>query len=181
MALGVFIGLGAVILVISTLLIFGATRDPLLQFLSWIKDFFFQFMNIMPKQLKYLMFLFFILTFVGGIINGFIGFMYFCDGDTVYQPTSFFTGVGLAIGSAIQGEPDLGNLTTDEYQSILNNNSVLYSSPGTESPEGLFIIQCHTNKPRLTLFGIRIFDYRTWIFLTILGVMIWLYMTIHKK
>lgn len=181
MSLGVFIGIGTVLLLIGSLLIFGATRDPLLKFFDWIINITSTFFSLMPKPLKIFMFLFFLVFIVGGVVNGFLGFMFFCDGDTVYQPSSFFTGIGLSIASVVQGESSLyGNLSTSEYESILNNNSVLYSTPDDMTPEGLIQVQCSVNKPKLTVFGINIFDYRTWIILLIFGGLITLYFKIKQ-
>jgi len=179
-SLGVFIGIGSVLLTIAALMIFGATRDPLLKFFQWIFDLTIAFLNLLPKPLKIFMFLFFLIFIFGSVINGFLGFMFFCDGTTVYQPNNFFTGVGLAIGSTIQGNAEFGNLTSDQYQTILNNASVEYVAGDSMTPEGLIQVQCAVNKPRLTLFGINIFDYRTWIFLLILSGLIGFYFKVIK-
>jgi len=181
MSLSVFVGIGATIILIGSLLIFGATRDPLLKFFDWLFQTAYKFFDVCPKPLKILIFLFFLIFIVGSVVNGFLGLMFFCDGATIYQPNDLFTGIGIAIGSTFEGNSSLGNLSTAEYESIRDGNSVLYSSPDEMTPEGLIKPECYYNKPRLTVFGINIFDYRTWIFLLILGVMIGFYKFLHNK
>jgi len=181
MSIAVFVGIGTTILLIAGLLIFGATRDPLLKFFDWIINITATFFNLCPKPLKILIFLFFLVFIVGSVVNTFLGFNFFCDGSTIYQPSSIFTGIGLAIGGVIAGNDTLGNLTNPQYESILNGDSILYSSPDVMTPEGLVKVQCYYNEPRLTVFGINIFDYRTWIVLLILSFMIGLYIFLYKK
>ena len=180
MSIGIFIGIGTSVLLLATLLIFGATRDPLLKFFDWIFNTTFKFLDLVPKPLKIFFFLFFLVFVVGSVVNGFLGFMFFCDGNVVYQPNNFFMGVGLAMASTIQDSPELGNLTTSQYESILNNNSVLYSNPSIMEPEGLIQVQCQVNKPKLTFWGIDLFNYRIWIFLLILGGFIAFYTHLKK-
>lgn len=180
MSLGVFIGIGTTVLLIAGLLIFGATRDLLLKFFDWIFNITFKFFDVCPKPLKIFIFLFFLIFIVGSVVNGFLGIMFFCDGTTVYQPDNFFNGVGLAISSSIAGNETLGNLTSPQYQSILEGNSVIYNTPDPMTPEGLISVQCEYNKPKLTLFGINMFDYRIWIFLLILGGLIGFYAFLKK-
>jgi len=174
MGIGIFIGIGSTLLVIGALLIFGATRDPLLMFFTWIKDLFFGFMDVTPNWFKPIFFLFLLVFVIGAVITGFLSFLFFCDGSTVYQPTTFFNGVGLALGSVFQNQTEYGNLTSSQYESLLTNNTVLYSAPGTNTPEGLFIIKCVYQEPVLTVFGIEIFSYRTWIFILLLAFFVWL-------
>ena len=97
MSIGVLVGLGSTILLIGTLLIFGATREPLLKFFDWIFVTTTQFISLMPKALKMVLFLFFLIFIVGSAVNLFLGFLFFCDGTTVYQPDNLFTGIGLRL------------------------------------------------------------------------------------
>ena len=180
MSIGVFVGLGTVLLTIGVLLIFGATRDPLLKFFDWIFNFTRTFINIMPKPLQILIFLFFLIFIVGSVFNAFLSILFFCNGDTVYHPNSFFTGVGIALGSTINANSEYGNLTNSELNSIISGNSVIYNSASDNTPEGLIQIQCQYEQPSLTIFGINIFNYRTWIFLFILGGLLILFFKMKR-
>jgi len=173
MSIGVLVGLGSTILLIGTLLIFGATREPLLKFFDWIFVTTTQFISLMPKALKMVLFLFFLIFIVGSAVNLFLGFLFFCDGTTVYQPDNLFTGIGLSIAGVVSINSEYGNLTTSQYESILNNESILYSTPDSMTPEGLIQIKCQYNEPVFTIFGIEVFNYRLWILLFILTFFIW--------
>jgi len=175
MGIGIIVGMGATILLLGALMIFSAPRDIILHFFRFLTELFFNFISIMPKPLKLMMFLFFLIFIAGAVSTSFLSLFFFCDGNVVYQPINLFNGVGLSIASVFQNNMELGNLTASEYQSVLNNQSVIYFSPDNDDIEGLFQIQCKYSEPNITVFGLDIFNYRYWVLLLILSLLVGFY------
>jgi len=175
MGVGILIGMGSIIIVLAGLMIFSPTRDIILYFFKFMTTLFFNFVSIMPKPLKLIMFLFFLIFIIGGLSSSFLSLFFFCDGNIVYRPTNLFNGVGLGIASVFQGNIELGNLSNSEYQSVLNNESVIYFSPDNDNIEGIIQIQCNYNEPNFTFFGLEIFNYRYWVMLLILSLVVGFY------
>ena len=165
----------------ALLLLFPATREFVFQAYGTLKDWIIAFFNILPPIAKIFVVLFLFLFVIGSIVNFFTGTLFLCDGSNVYKPDNFFTSINLGFLSIVPKTDTFGNFTENQYKEILENKSILYQNPSIQKPEGLFQIRCKQSIPKLTLWGIPIFDFRTWILLIGLGGLLKLYFIMEKN
>ena len=175
----IFLILTSFFVILAVFLVFPQTRDSIFWFLNFLRSMYTHFIDVAPKPIKILVFLFFLIFVASSLVSFILGINFFCDDTIVYKADNIITGTGIFVASALNSEPEYGNLTESEFNSIKNDNSELYDEPDFLSPEALLLVQCRNDEPRLTLFGIPIFDYRTWLFLLILSSLMWLYF--HKN
>jgi len=173
------IGLGITGLV-AIAFFFSASRDTIFEILKTARDFLSQLIQTAPPLLKIIFFLFLMVFVVGGSINLVTNSMFFCDNGVIRKPTTFMGGViiqTVLIASQFTNE----SINDTDFNSLLQNETVIYYNPNVGKPEGMFQVRCINSKAQLTLWGIPIFDFRTWLIILLLGGFIKLYLYLKQK
>lgn len=105
------------------------------------------------------------------------------------------SGFNSATGQCLDWIPYLGkdcekfNISTCEYvqgcseffgnstifDELIISKTIPYEERSVDEPEGLFLIKCYSASPRLTLMGLDIFDFKIWILIYLIGIVIWFY------
>lgn len=113
--------------------------------------------DMSPKIMAFFTFLFFI-SVIGGIISFFLSFMFFCFNGNVHQADSVAGGVTTFISLAARDTFD-GNFTDAEYEQIINGSTSPINFYDDNTARGIVQVRCSSaNRPRMSLWGIDIFD-----------------------
>ena len=171
--------LTAILVLFGVLFLIPATRDLVIWVFNFLKDLYQHFIEVSPKAVKVWVFLFLLVYLASTVTSFFLGLLFFCDNTIVYEADDIITGTSIMIGGLLDDESEYGNLSTAEYNSIVENNSALYDTPDYFSTEAVALVQCRNDEPRLTTFGIPLFDFTTWIFILLVASVGWLYY--HKN
>ena len=126
-----------------------------------------------PKFFKIILFLFLMLFFSNAVIGTVLHLNFYCNSNNdLLRPKGFYDGVKLFFISSFYNVPN----NTLTYNEFIANNTVLAKAYSKNEPESIISIKCLNETPRLALFGfLDILDYRLWLFLLILSLLIGFY------
>jgi len=135
--------------------------------LNFMKDAFSWFIQVSPKPVKIMLFLFFILFLSNSIIGFFVGLNFVCDDDSnLRQYDGLTSGVGAYFAKGMS-ENLTGNLS--QYQ-LDRSSPVIINDE--ESAESILYVKCFgADDPHLSFFGIKFLDYKIWVVLILIGIL----------
>ncbi len=121
----------------------------------------------MHKLFMYLFIFFLITTIVPSVMSIFLGMNYACVGDEERQYNYAIIG---GLGGFLTAIGETGN-TTEAYDNYVINNTYLMEEIGKGDVRTAVSVRCINSSPKLTFFGLDMFDYRYWALIYIIGAL----------
>lgn len=178
--LEVFIGIGSILTLLSLIVLGFALHTTgvlsiIIELFAWLRNGLNTFFDMMPNALKFFMFLFLIVGIAPFVFGLWINFQYACTTtNELRTPTNgYIGGVAMAFTGIFEGyKPNNNGTSNQTYNSFISNRTVPVQQYGIETAEGMFSVRCISQYPTLTFFGIDFLNYRYWIMLFLITVLI---------
>jgi len=142
--------------------------DLIKEGLDWMKKSIDWLLSSAPTWFKRYLFLFLILSVGSFVISALLSLNYACleNNNLRIYPSVYAAGYALISASF----EDFENSTTN-YDEFIITHTYLYKQP-TESEKDIIKVQCIDASPRLTLFEQDILNYKLWVVLFLITIMI---------
>lgn len=162
--IGSIISIAALILIVVVLHYTGGMA-VLAEIFAWIRSTLSWLTQ--HKLFMYLFIFFLITTIVPSVMSIFLGLNYACIGDEERQYNYAIIG---GMGGFLTAIGETGN-TTAAYDSYVVNNTYPMADMGRGDVRQMVSVRCINSSPKLTFFGLNMFDYRYWALIYIIGAL----------
>ena len=162
--IGSILSIAAIILIVVVLHYSGG-MGVISEIFSWIRDTLSWLMQ--HKLFMYLFIFFLITTIVPSVMSIFLGMNFACLGDEERQYNYAIIG---GLGGYMTAIGETGN-TTEAYDAYILNNTKEMEDIQQGDVRSAVSVRCLNNSPKLTFFGLNMFDYRYWALIYIIGAL----------
>jgi len=162
--IGSIISIAAIVLIVVVLHYTGGMA-VLSEIFAWIRSTLSWLTQ--HKLFMYLFIFFLITTIVPSVMSIFLGMNFACLGDEERQYNYAIVG---GMGGFLTAIGETGN-TTEAYDNYIINNTYPMEQIEQGDVRSAVSVRCINSSPKLTFFGLDMFDYRYWTLIYIIGAL----------